>query len=108
MTKIVVSGAKLRCTLGSTESSLNVNSFAEVEGEPIATVADGLPSNVGCFGTCSLSGTPCAPITTRWIPGSANLSFGTEPALTQNCCLTCIIGGIISIIDPGQSIIEND
>lgn len=108
MSKIVVNGAKLKCSLGSSESNLNNQSFMEIDGDAVATIADGLPNNIGCFGICSMNGSPCTPITARWFPGAVNVLAGNEPILTNNCKLTCAIGGIISVEDPGQTEVEAD
>ena len=105
MNKIVVNGASLTCTGGSVLSRLQVNSGLKINGEPVGTMLDGSPQNVGCFGYCKFSGAPCAPITNFWVSGVHTLD--KVPILNQSSVLQCSVGGQITIIDPGQLIVQS-
>jgi hypothetical protein len=110
----VVMGATLQCSCGSAPAKLVVTSQfqATVDKKLAATVMDHAPAvNVPPFGTCSVltaaaSGTPtpCVPAPAGpWAPGSkANVKLGKHLALLATDKLTCVVAGVITVIDPGQ------
>ena len=71
MAKIIVNGARMRCTLGTTEARIGVTShtFVKVGGALVATETDKEPMvNIPTFGTCKC-GWPnslCIPQPQRW------------------------------------------
>src|SRR5260370_39169608 len=89
--KLVVSGAKLKCSQGTSPSSLTVlPGIADAKDNPLATVNDYKPMvNIAAFGMCQtqanpqvaaataaaqgvLTPQPCIPVTTApWSPGSS-------------------------------------
>jgi hypothetical protein len=90
-------------------------------GRPAANIMDSKPFvNVMPFGMCIsmanpqvaaataaafgvLVPMPCQPMTPApWAPGSPTVLVANMPALTNTCMLTCMWGGVISIIVPGQ------
>ncbi|HSS01098.1 MAG TPA: PAAR-like protein, partial [Kofleriaceae bacterium] len=47
---------------------------------------------------------PCVPVTTTpWVPGSPKLINGGMPAVDSNCKLICNWGGVIQVLNPGQT-----
>ena len=71
MAKIIVNGARMRCTLGTTEARIGVTShtFVKVGGALVATETDKEPMvNIPTFGTCKCGwpNSPCIPQPQRW------------------------------------------
>lgn len=111
----VVNTAQLQCTCGDAPTPLTVTSQMQVKigNQLAATIMDHVPvTNIAPFGTCktltaAASGvpTPCVPATVApWTPGSTSVvMIGGFPALLSTDRLTCTIGGVISIISPGQT-----
>jgi hypothetical protein len=129
MPKLVVNGATLACSMGSTPAKLSVLPTNSTYGGelPAATVQDMKPMvNVAPFGMCSspsnpqvaaataaamgvLTPQPCLPmITAPWTPGSKTVTIGDLVALNDTCQCVCQWAGQIQIQDPGQSDTEVD
>ena len=114
MPNLVVSGATLRCTMGSAPSALVVApDHPRAGGQPVATILDNKPVvNIPPFGLCSSPSNPgvlgrrlppCAPaIPAAWTPGSSRVKAGNVSVLHQSCQCACQWGGVISIVAPGQ------
>lgn len=123
MPQQVVSGAMLMCSFGVAPSTLTVTPENLVAGSklPAATIMDFVPmKNIMPFGMCmtlsnpvvaaataaklgAFTPAPCIPATTSpWTPGSATVTVGKKPALTNVCTCLCQWGGVISITNPGQ------
>jgi Domain of unknown function (DUF4280) len=130
--KLVVDGALLACSMGTTPSKLSVPPTNETYGgsTPVATVQDVKPVvNIASFGMCTCplnpqvasataaaGGTftpqPCVPATaTPWTPGSTSVAIvgAAGPALLSAACqCACQWGGQIKVQDPGQAAIDVD
>ena len=125
MPKLVVHGAKLRCSEGLAPSTLTVLPLgpASADAEPAATVMDNKPMvNIAPFGMCktqanpqvaaataaamgALTPMPCVPvITAPWSPGSSVASIDDQKALSSDSTCTCTWTGSIEITDPGSEI----
>lgn len=125
MSKLVVSGATLECDQGVTPGSLTVlpASQCDVDGQPIATVNDHLPTvNIAPFGACKtqanpavaaataaamgvLTHQPCVPVTSsRWSPGSSLGDLQGDALLTADCTCKCQWSGEISVVDPATDV----
>lgn len=124
MSQIVVNGAQLACTFGTTPSALTVIPAGQpVQGssQMVARVSDQAPNlNIAPFGMCTtlsnpqvasatsaaqgvLTPQPCIPVTAGpWAPGSPTVTVGGTPALTSDSRCMCAWGGSISITSPGQ------
>jgi hypothetical protein len=114
MPQAVVNTAQLQCTCGDAPTPLTVTSQMQVKigNQLAATIMDFAPVvNIAPFGTCktltaSASGvpTPCVPATLApWTPGSTSgVMIGNFLALLSTDKLMCTIGGMISIVSPGQ------
>ncbi len=124
MSEFVCKGAKLKCMFGSQESDLEVIQPAnEVSlfGSPMANIMDYKPMmNIKPFGQCKsltnpvvaaataanygvLKEMPCIPnIVVPWMPGNPTVLVKGQPALMDNCKLTCMWAGMIEIKKTGQ------
>jgi hypothetical protein len=103
--------------MGDAPTPLSVLPVNKTDGNmvPAATIMDYKPVvNIAPFGTCktltsAASGvpTPCVPATVApWTPGASKTLINNFPALTDSCKLSCTVGGMISISDPGQTKID--
>lgn len=120
----VVHGATLQCTFGAAPSALavlpvNRTVCTEVN---VATIGDNVPMvNIQPFAMCMcpanpqvaaataaamgvLTPQPCLPVTPApWTPGSPTVLLSALPVLNDSSMLTCVWGGMISIVEPGQT-----
>jgi hypothetical protein len=47
---------------------------------------------------------PCTPVPAGpWVPGVPTVLIGNMPAVDMNCKLMCSFGGVIQILNPGQT-----
>jgi len=119
----VCMGATLQCSFGAAPSALVVlPSNRTLTGTPAATIMDHAPLvNIMPFGMCSspanptvaaataaalgvLTPMPCVPATASpWIVGAPTVLIGNMPALDNNSKLMCNWGGVIQVINPGQT-----
>jgi len=122
--KLVVHGAKLKCTQGTSESSFVVTpNIADAKDKPMATVMDFVPmKNILPFGMCNspanpqvaaataaamgvLTPQPCIPVVTApWSPGSAVAQMNGNKLLTDDSTCQCQWTGQISIADAGTDV----
>lgn len=124
----VCMGATLQCSFGVAPTALMV----VPKGPPVmatgpfaATIMDHLPIvNIPTFGVCSslanptvaaattaalgvLTPMPCIPvIPAPWTPGSPTVLINNFPALNNTSKCMCAWAGVISIINPGQFIVQ--
>jgi hypothetical protein len=102
----VVNTAKLVCTFGSVPSLLTVLPVHRelCENQFAANITDHVPVvNILPFGTCSALLGPCVPATaTPWVPGALTVLLDGQPALDNISKCVCTVGGIVSVLDPGQ------
>lgn len=119
----VRSGATLRCSFGVAPSALVVLPINRVSTlTPDANILDNKPLvNIMPFGMCSsmanpavasataaaggvLTPMPCVPvIPAPWTPGSPTVLIGKSPALNNLSKLMCAWGGVIMVINAGQT-----
>jgi hypothetical protein len=119
----VCMGATLQCSFGAAPSALVVlPSNRTMTGPPAATIMDHAPLvNIMPFGMCSspanptvaaataaalgtLTPMPCVPATASpWIVGAPTVLIGNMPALDNNSKLICNWGGVIQVVNPGQT-----
>ncbi|MCC6527895.1 MAG: DUF4280 domain-containing protein [Polyangiaceae bacterium] len=125
MPKLVVNGAKLKCSQGAAPGTLTVlpANGTDADETPAATVEDYVPmTNVGAFGMCQsqanpavaaataaaagvLTPQPCVPVTTSaWSPGSSVVTIQGMKALTDDSTCNCTWNGTIEITEPGTSV----
>lgn len=123
MAKYVCMGAMMQCSFGMAPSQLIVTVPLRpmIQNKPKANIMDFVPMvNVPPFGMCNslsnptvasataaamgvLTPMPCIPvITLPWTPGGQEMVCNF-PALLENCKLTCMYGGSISINYPGHT-----
>jgi hypothetical protein len=123
MSQHVCNGATLRCSFGLIPSTLTVLPANRVmtSSQPAATVMDSTPFvNIMPFGMCTslanpsvasatsaamgaLTPMPCTPVTPApWAPGTPTVTLAHTPSLDTNCKLSCVFGGVIDVVVPGQ------
>ena len=119
----VCMGAQMMCPLGTSPSSLVVLPVNRVltNQMPDANIMDCVPLvNIMPFGACIspanptvaaatalalgvLTPMPCIPATTSpWVPGALNVMLGGPPTLDNISTLTCMWGGVITFMTPGE------
>jgi hypothetical protein len=125
MPKLVVNGAQLKCSQGTSPSSLTVLPLNGSTGDEqdAATVNDFVPmTNIAPFGMCQtqanpqvaaattaaqgvLTPQPCVPVVTSpWSPGSSAVTLNGQKALTADSKCTCTWTGSIEITKPGTEL----
>jgi len=125
MPKLVVTGAKLKCSKGLAPSTLTVlpTNMANGGVVPAATVMDNIPMlNIAPFGMCKtqanpqvaaatsaamgvLTPMPCIPVVTAlWSPGASGAEIAGQKALTADSKCSCMWSGSIEITDPASDI----
>ena len=106
MSKQVVHGALLQCSLGLAPSSLVVlpTRMTDDGGVPAANIMDHIPMlNIMPFGMCSSIEDPCIPNTPApWVPGSPTVLIDNKPSLNDTSKCMCVWAGVISVTFPGQ------
>lgn len=106
----VVNGALLRCSCGAEPSRLVVLPVhrEQIEDQFAANIMDHIPmANVLPFGACATLQGPCVPATLApWVPGSPSVTLDDLPALDDISTLECLVGGTITVLDPGQTTVE--
>lgn len=108
--KAVVQGAICRCDKGGSPSALQIPFFVtrvQVQGRSLATKADHLPIfNIGSFGVCKMTRQLCRPDTPApWSASCGTVVAGGE-VLSERAVLLCQHGGLIRVVDPGQSVLS--
>ena len=108
MAKIIVNGARMRCTLGTTEARIGVTShtFVKVGGALVATETDKEPMvNIPTFGTCKCGwpNSPCIPQPQRWQQTAQSSGVNGAMKLTDASFCLCAKGGRISFYDAGDN-----
>ena len=103
----VVNGAQLICTFGSVPSTLIVLPTHRVlcENQFAANINDHIPMvNIMPHGTCTALAGPCVPATaTPWVPGAVTVLLDSAPALDNISVCLCTVGGVVSVLNPGQT-----
>lgn len=123
MPKQVVNSAELKCSFGSSPSSLVVLPKNQVQSQNqyAANIMDHIPmTNIMPFGMCRstanpqvasatsaaqgvLTPQPCVPATnTPWSPGSPTVQIKNQPALDTPSTCKCQWNGVITITQEGQ------
>lgn len=120
----VCSGAVLKCSKGTSNCSLSATpKSVSLCGNDQANIGDHISMvNVKPFGRCRslsypptaaatsahhghLTPMPCIPgTTTDWSIVDANSIIVGKPALLDTARLRCIYGGVITIVNPGQTL----
>ncbi len=120
----VCSGARIKCSFGTSESQLVVYPDRTVflTGKPMANISDHQSMyNIKPFGRCRtvaypptgsataahhghLTPMPCVPGTfTKWEMGKNDYIVKGNPALLKTSFCQCCYGGIITLINDGQT-----
>lgn len=125
MPKLVVHGAGLKCSEGTSPGTLSVLPVNMASGDDAeaATVNDCVPFvNIPMFGMCKtqanpqvaaatsaaqgvLTPMPCVPVITGpWSPGADGATLAMQKALTKDSTCSCAWTGTIEITDPGSTV----
>lgn len=103
----VVNGAQLICTCGSLPSILTVLPIHREldQNQLAANIMDHVPAvNIMPFGVCVKLAGPCVPATPApWTPGAVTVLLDKAPALDNISTLICTLGGVITVLNPGQT-----
>ena len=119
----VCMGATLQCSFGAAPSSLMVLPANRVLTQtPDGNIMDSKPMvNILPFGVCSslanptvasatsaalgvLTPMPCIPNTTApWVPGAPTVLLANMPTLNNSSKCMCMWGGVIQVVNPGQT-----
>ncbi len=116
----VCAGAQLTCTFGTAPAAMVVPPVKKVLATaPAATIMDKIPmANIPPFAMCNsvanpatkrpppvlFTPAPCVPaLAAPWAPGSTSCLIGGVPALESNSRLMCNWGGVIQVVNPGQT-----
>jgi len=112
MPQPVVNGALLICACGAMPCPLVVTSQQQafIENQLVGTIMDYTMANIATFGVCATltaaaSGVPapCAlSAPAPWAPGSATSVINNFPVLLNTDTLQCAVGGVISVLQPGE------
>jgi hypothetical protein len=80
----------------------------QIEDQFAANIMDHVPMvNILPFGACATLQGPCVPATLApWVPGSPSVTLDDLPALDDISTLECLVGGTITVLDPGQTTVE--
>ncbi len=129
MAKLVVKGAQLTCSMGTSPAALTVlpPNMTTGDDNDAANIQDMQPMvNIAPFGMCQsmanpqvaaataaaqgvLTPQPCMPMTAApWSPGSTSVTIGGQPAVSDSCQLACNWGGQIQVSSAGQTDIDVD
>jgi hypothetical protein len=116
--KQTVNGATLKCSQGSSPSSLTVLPVIEstTDDQPNGTIMDHIPIvNVAPFGMCQSAANPavaaaqgapqpCIPVLpSPWSPGASVVTIQAKKALSDNSTCACTWAGTVSITNPGTT-----
>lgn len=105
-------GTKSKCTMGSSENLLNLPLDHGVaytpEGKPLLNANDHVPGqHILPYGLCKITKLPCMPVTPlAWTIVNKHHILDGAPALLDESLLTCVIGGVISIVPPEKGSAE--
>ncbi len=120
----VCMGASMMCSFGVAPGSLITIPGGQMmtPAVPSANAMQNAPiANVAPFGACMsmanptvaaataaalgvLTPMPCIPATAApWTPGVPTVMNGSGPAVNNSCTLTCSYGGMITVLNPGQT-----
>lgn len=105
--KYVVKQAKLRCSAGSTEAQLDVNSqkSLKAEGKLQATEKDKMLLNT--FGSCAMcNGNSCVPSLQDWKVTSNKRTIAGKRLLLESSYIECAKGGSITVSNPNQKTLK--
>lgn len=126
MSKLVASGATLRCSMGMAPSSLLVVRAFTVDDKALANVDDHVPmTHVMPFGQCRstanpavasataaamgvLTPMPCVPVLpSPWSAPSDHVTVDGAAALTTSSACDCQWAGKITVADPSNTLADD-
>lgn len=110
-------GAMMMCVQGDAPSVYDTTPMPlAVDGlsQQIGTVTQAVPGmNIRPFGTCKILTAaalgvpqPCAPATVAWMPPATMATVAGQPVATIQSMCPCMVGGMISVVAPGQALVD--
>lgn len=108
MAEKVTAGAKISCSFGSTQTTLQMpmKSGSTLKGQNQVTAdATQVGENIVPFGTCAKSSppVPCTPsFATPWLMTDPMVQINGQDVVDTGCILPCLYGGIVKFEDSGQ------
>lgn len=120
MGNIVVTGASLQCSMGTTPATFSASGTQVTAGAAAGVVTDFSTSNVPTFGMCqslanpqvasataaaqgALTPQPCQPVLAPWTPGASQATVGQVAALDDSSQCMCSWGGTVTVSSAGQT-----
>jgi hypothetical protein len=120
MGDLVVTGASLQCTMGTTPATFTASGGRVSGTAPAGVITDVGPAAIASFGMCQspanpqvasataaasgvLTPQPCQPALSPWTPGSAHMTIGGTPALDASSQCICSWAGTVSVTAAGQT-----
>lgn len=102
----LVRGATLKCSMGSSQSKLNLPICHGVytKKKPLMNKLDFVPmANILPFGACKVTKGPCVPATGGpWLKAHDATMITNAASITMDSFLVCTIGGMIEPTKSGQ------
>jgi hypothetical protein len=120
MGSLVVTGASLQCTMGTTPATFTASGTQDSAMSPAGVITDVDPSSIPSFGLCQspanpqvasataaadgvLTPQPCVPVLSPWTPGSSRVTIQGTPALDDSSQCMCSWAGTVSVTAAGQT-----
>jgi Domain of unknown function (DUF4280) len=120
MGSLVVTGASLQCTMGTTPATFTASATQESATSPVGVITDVGPSSIASFGLCQspanpqvasataaangvLTPQPCMPVLSPWTPGSSRVTIQGTPGLDDSSQCMCSWAGTVSVTAAGQT-----
>jgi len=120
MGSVVVTGACLQCSMGSSPATFTASGTRVSGTLPAGVITDVDPSAIPTFGMCQspanplvasataaafgvLTPQPCLPVLSPWTPGAARVTIGSTPALDDSSQCMCSWAGTVSVTSADQT-----
>lgn len=110
-------GALMTCVQGSAPSVYDTTPAplaADGLSQQIGTVTQAAPGlNIRPFGTCAVLTAaalgvpqPCVPATVAWMPPATMATVAGQPVATVQSLCPCMVGGTVTVVAPGQALVD--
>jgi hypothetical protein len=120
MGSLVVTGASLQCSMGTSPATFTGSGTRVTGGTAAGVITDVGRSAIPTFGMCQspanpqvaaatsaasgvLTPQPCLPVLSPWTPGSAQVTIGGTPALDDSSQCMCSWAGTVTVTSAGQT-----
>lgn len=120
MGSVVVTGAALQCSMGTSPATFTASGTSVSATTPAGVITDVDPSAIPTFGMCQspanpqvasataaaegvLTPQPCVPVLSPWTPGASRVTIGGTPALDDASQCMCSWAGTVTVTSAGQT-----